>query len=59
MDTELGKSGKPGPDNLIAEILELYERASESARMDIYMTYRELRDRFERIEASPTEISWS
>ena len=35
-----------------SEILELYERTDESARMDMYMTYRELRERFDRIEAS-------
>ena len=57
METELSKLEKPGPDSLIAEILELYEGASESTRMDIYMTYRELREDFEEIEASSAEAS--
>jgi hypothetical protein len=46
-------------DSFNQEVLETYKRSDESARMDMYMTYRELRERFERIEASPAEISWS
>ncbi len=39
-------------DTFAGEILEFYERSDESTRMDMYMTYRDLRERFERIEAS-------
>ena len=35
------------------EVLETYERADESARMDMYMTYRDMRERFERVETNP------
>ena len=41
-----------GRGSFTSEILELYERTDESARMDMYMTYRELRERLDRIEAS-------
>ncbi len=41
------------PDTFAGEILELYETSDESTRMDMYMTYRELRERFERIETNP------
>ena len=38
------------PDTFAGEILELYETADEPERMDMYMTYRDLRERFEEIE---------
>ena len=40
-------------DSFDQEVLETYERADESARMDMYMTYRDMRERFERIETNP------
>ena len=40
------------PDTFAGEILEVYQEADESERMDMYMTYRDLRERFEEIEAS-------
>ena len=40
-------------DSFDQEVLETYESADESARMDMYMTYRDMRDRFERIETNP------
>ena len=40
-------------------ILEIYQRAVESERMDMYMTYRDLRERFEEIEDSSAEVSGS
>ena len=43
-------------DSFDQEVLETYERADESARMDMYMTYRELRERFEKIEANPETL---
>jgi hypothetical protein len=33
-------------------ILKLYEGADESTRMDMYMTYRDMRASFEMVEAS-------
>ncbi len=39
------------PDTFAGEILELYETADEPERMDMYMTYRDLREGFEEIEA--------
>jgi hypothetical protein len=48
-----------GQDSFNGTILEAYERADESTRMDMYMTYRELRERFEKIEASSAEVSGS
>ena len=35
-------------------ILQLFERADESTRMDMYMTYRDMRASFEMVEASTT-----
>ena len=34
-------------------ILESYERADEEGRVDMYMIYRELRDEFADIDATP------
>jgi hypothetical protein len=45
------------PDTFAGEILELYETADEPERMDMYMTYRDLRERFEEIEASSIKRS--
>ena len=45
-----------GQDSFDQEVLETYKRSDESARMDMYMTYRELRERFERIEANPETL---
>lgn len=45
-----------GQDSFDQEVLETYKRSDESARMDMYMTYRELRERFEKIEANPETL---
>ena len=50
METELYITEKQEPESFAAEVLEIYERAGESTRMDMYMTYRELRKDFNRIE---------
>ena len=34
-------------------ILEAYRRADEQGRLDMYMSYRELRDEFAEIDAAP------
>jgi hypothetical protein len=39
-------------DNFRDTILQLFERADESTRMDMYMTYRDMRESFERVERS-------
>jgi len=44
-------------DSFDQEVLETYERADESTRMDMYMTFRELREEFEEIEACTGEQS--
>ena len=41
-------------DAFTAEVLELYEWADETTRMDLYMTHRDLRERFDRIETAGT-----
>jgi len=41
-------------DGFTAEILELYEWADETTRMNLYMTHRDLRERFDRIETAGT-----
>jgi len=38
-------------------ILQLFERADESTRMDMYMTYRDMRESFEMVEVSTSP--WS
>ena len=38
-------------DTFAGEILEFYERADEPERIDMYMTYRDLREQFEGVEA--------
>ena len=43
-------------DSFDQEVLETYKRSDESARMDMYMTYRELRERFEKIEVNPETL---
>jgi hypothetical protein len=47
-----------GQDSFTGEILEFYERSDESDRMDMYMTYRDLREQFERIEANFETPLW-
>ncbi len=39
------------PDTFAGEILELFETADEPERMDMYMTYRDLREQFKEVEA--------
>ncbi len=39
------------PATFAGEILELFERADEPERIDMYMTYRDLREQFEEVEA--------
>jgi hypothetical protein len=44
---------EPGrQDSFNQGVLEAYKRSDESARMDMYMTYRDLREQFGEIEAS-------
>jgi len=38
-------------------ILQLFEEADESTRMDMYMSYRNMRESFERVEASTSPRS--
>jgi len=45
-------------DTFAGEILEFYERADEPERIDMYMTYRDLRERFEKFEASTIAQPW-
>jgi hypothetical protein len=48
-----------GQGSFSGTILEAFEKADESARMDMYLTYRDLRERFEEIEVSSAEVSGS
>ena len=55
------KKSEPLPleqDTINSSILELYESADESAWMDMYMTYRDLRERFEKFGASTIAQPW-
>jgi len=45
-----------GRESFEEQVLEAYKSSDESARMDIYMTYRELREEFEKLEAETTLI---
>ena len=45
-------------DTINNSILEIYQRADDSERMDMYMTYRDLREQFEEIEVSSDTQSW-
>ena len=51
-------------DTFAGEILEFYEWADEPERIDMYMTYRDLREQFEEVEACSvkqrkTGASWT
>jgi hypothetical protein len=50
--------GTRGQDSFNQEILETYKKSDESTRMDMYMTYRDLRERFEKIEINPETRQW-
>lgn len=50
METGIHSVETGGQENVAVEILELYEKANETARLDMYMTHRDLREKFDRIE---------
>jgi len=46
-----------GQDNFRDTILQLFEKADESTRMDLYMTYRDMRESFAEVEGTPSDRS--
>jgi hypothetical protein len=54
MKSQVSAAKASRPSSSRDTILQLYEGADESMRMDMYMTYRDMRASFEMVEASIT-----
>jgi hypothetical protein len=54
MKSQVSAAKASRPSSSRDTILQLYEGADESMRMDMYMTYRDMRASFEMVEASTT-----